>query len=119
MKCFSKSHGQTRHFFQSSLLRYWEFNPSEEQDQSSGGRRQNSDVTSEATHVDPQHAQTTHRPRVPWFGRWKGKRRAKDRSMLVEELKPKEKPVKKMPVCSFVFATRPRHLHWLLGHFLR
>ncbi|KAF9444200.1 hypothetical protein P691DRAFT_787027, partial [Macrolepiota fuliginosa MF-IS2] len=61
--------------FQTSLLKYWEFDPFEEHGGHRSSRRDNSDVTSEATHVDP-HAHSAPKPRPRWFGRWKGKRKA-------------------------------------------
>lgn len=89
--------------FQNSLSRYWEFDPFTDEDtKHPTTHRQGSDVTSEATHVDPLVAQQTAvKPKRRWFSKWKGKRKAKGREIPMEEPKPKERPVKKMPVIFF------------------
>ncbi|KAG6849714.1 hypothetical protein H0H93_006097 [Arthromyces matolae] len=97
--------------FQSSLLKYWEFKPSEDGDNnghSYGKRRQSSDNASEQTHVDPGsngHSTTSTR-------RWTLRRsfRGKDRESPkpprtpnVESVAAKQpdKTFKKMPVIFF------------------
>lgn len=79
-------------------MKYWEFDPSNERARSPENHRQNSDITSDATRVDPQHAAAAHKPKRRLLGRWRLKRKAAERTTPVEESKPKGKPVKRMPV---------------------
>ncbi|RDB23416.1 hypothetical protein Hypma_009439 [Hypsizygus marmoreus] len=100
--------------FQSSLLKYWEFRPFEEEENSNKRpRRQKSDATSERTHVDPGANGTgssKSKARKWIFGRGsKGKERESPKPARNSHggengsgsEKPREKPVKKMPVIFF------------------
>ncbi|XP_006455224.1 hypothetical protein AGABI2DRAFT_180378 [Agaricus bisporus var. bisporus H97] len=87
--------------FQNSLVKYWEFIPSGERARSPESHKQNSEITSDATRIDLQHASTTPKRKKRLFGRWRVKRKAAERTTPVEEPKPKVKPVKRMPVIFF------------------
>ncbi|KAF8892892.1 hypothetical protein BD779DRAFT_1436351 [Infundibulicybe gibba] len=89
--------------FQSALLKYWEFQPSEQEEHDKRPHRQDSDVTSDGTRVGGNNsARSTPKPR--WgFRRNKGKSTEAKRSSPVQEAPQKDHggPAKKMPVIFF------------------
>ncbi|KII91712.1 hypothetical protein PLICRDRAFT_104574 [Plicaturopsis crispa FD-325 SS-3] len=92
--------------FQSSLLKYREFQPEEEVDADAGKghRRQETDALSDRTRVE-----TKPKSRSRWFFRGRGKRKAEqererleaEKERAREKGKGKEVPAKKMPVFFF------------------
>ncbi|KAH7925360.1 hypothetical protein BV22DRAFT_1011455 [Leucogyrophana mollusca] len=86
--------------FQSSLLKYWEFDPPPQTDKNGTKAKKGSDVSSDRTHVEATS------PKSRWFFKRKGqgssdgRRSTEDGSCLAKEKEP-QKPVKKMPVLFF------------------
>lgn len=100
-------------------MKYWEFIPSGERARSPESHKQNSEITSDATRIDLQHASTTPKRKKRLFGRWRAKRKAAERTTPVEEPKPKVKPVKRMPVWRFRLLFGTGLFILISGHFLR
>lgn len=97
--------------FQSSLLKYWEFEPEMEGDNSGGKSKHDRDASSERTHVEAHAQPPKSHFRWPSFGKRRRQNggaalgiRSQDPNTEQKEdsEKPKkEKPIKKMPVIFF------------------
>ncbi|KAG5645153.1 hypothetical protein DXG03_006776 [Asterophora parasitica] len=97
--------------FQSSLLKYWEFKPfEEEENHNDSGRRHSSDATSDVTHVNPGATGTASSKSKRWTFRRVSKQKGRESLNLprtsnaetgLESEPKKEKPPKKMPVIFF------------------
>lgn len=99
------------HSSQSSLLKYWEFEPEMEGDNSGGKSKHDRDASSERTHVEAHAQPPKSHFRWPSFGKRRRQNggaalgiRSQDPNTEQKEdsEKPKkEKPIKKMPVIFF------------------
>jgi hypothetical protein len=85
---------------QSSLLRYWEFQPADDESSSSFSKRRQSSDSSVHTRVDPDSPTSPSKRKARW---WRFKGKDKEKPTQIEEPKDKEKvkPKKKMPVLFF------------------
>ncbi|KAG5636872.1 hypothetical protein H0H81_006533 [Sphagnurus paluster] len=92
--------------FQSSLLKYWEFQPYvEEEHHTNGKQRQSSEATSDQTHVNPGNSAATLNKSKRWTFRRTSKTKRRESEPASETLNnpetPKPKQTKKMPVIFF------------------
>jgi hypothetical protein len=85
---------------QSSLLRYWEFQPADDEASSNFSKRRQSSDSSVHTRVDSDSPTSPSKRKTRW---WRLKGKEKEKQTQVKEPKDKEKvkPKKKMPVLFF------------------